>query len=50
MNFVLILDKLIFAQKLSGTTLEILPNKPPPVIFAHPLISFFSVSLLTSFT
>ena len=49
-DLVLILDKSIFKDKLSGTTLIKLFNNPPPVILAQPLINFFSLILLSSFT
>ena len=42
--------RLISATKLSGITLLILSAKPPPVIFAHPLIKFLSINFKTSFT
>ena len=32
----------------SGITLLILSTKPPPVIFAHPLIKFLSIKILYS--
>jgi hypothetical protein len=47
---VLIFSKFISAEKLSGITLFILSAKPPPVILAHPLIKFLSISSKTSFT
>ena len=42
--------KLISAEKLFGITLLILSAKPPPVILAHPLIKFLSISFKTSLT
>jgi len=50
MDLVLILDKSIFKHKFSGTTLIKLSNNPPPVILAQPLINFFLLILLSSFT
>ncbi len=47
---VLILFKFISAFKLLGITLFMLSTKPPPVIFAHPLIKFLSINLSTSLT
>ena len=38
----LIFFKSISAQSLLGIILLILSSKPPPVIFAHPLIKFLS--------
>ena len=46
----LILLKSISAHKLFGITLLILSANPPPVIFAQPLIKFFSINLITSLT
>jgi hypothetical protein len=45
-----ILFKSISAEKLFGITLLILSAKPPPVIFAHPLIKFLSINFKTSLT
>ena len=47
---VLILFKFISAFKLLGIILLILSAKPPPVIFAHPLIKFLSINFSTSLT
>ena len=47
---VLIFSKFISAEKLFGITLLILSAKPPPVMFAHPLIKLLSINFKTSFT
>ena len=47
---IFILSKFISAQKLFGIILLILSAKPPPVIFAHPLIKFLSINFNISFT
>ena len=46
----LILSKFISAFKLLGIILLILSAKPPPVIFAQPLIKFLSINFSTSLT
>ena len=47
---VLTLLRLISATKLFGITLLMLSAKPPPVIFAHPLIKFLLINFSISFT
>ena len=44
-GLVLILDKLIFIDNVFGITLIKLSRRPPPVIFAHPLINFLLLIL-----
>ena len=50
LSIALILFNSISAFKLLGIILFILSAKPPPVIFAHPLIKLLSINLSTSLT
>ena len=48
MSRTFILLKLKLIQSLLGITLIELFIKPPPVILAHPFISFFSIAFIIS--